>query len=225
MAIKEGKFMMTYEEMYHEYQKLQAADEIRNLVSNYCFEHNCALQMRYFRNWSEREDIRHEMPWGNTTGHKNLEYNNPWHDVIRHPDDAENMKGGAMFIHTTTTPVIEVAEDLETARVVFLSPGFEGIAAKKMGTWAYSKYAYEFRREHGAWKIWKCRIFPVFRNDYFDDFGQVAEADMTKQPMRAGMEDFNSFFRYGPDVIMPRNEPDPPKPYDTWTPGWNFGTN
>ena len=55
--------MMTYDEMYHEYKKLQAADEIRNLVSNYCFEHNCALQMRYFHQWSKREDIRHEMPW------------------------------------------------------------------------------------------------------------------------------------------------------------------
>ena len=50
--------MMTYEEMYHAYQKLEAADQIRNLVSNYCFEHNCALQMRYYRNWSKREDIR-----------------------------------------------------------------------------------------------------------------------------------------------------------------------
>ena len=39
--------MMTYDEMYHEYKKLQAADEIRNLVSNYCFEHNCALQMLF----------------------------------------------------------------------------------------------------------------------------------------------------------------------------------
>ena len=216
--------MMTYDEMYHEYKKLQAADEIRNLVSNYCFEHNCALQMRYFRQWSKREDIRHEMPWGNTTGHKNLEYNNPWHDVVRHPDDAENMKGGAMFIHSTTTPVIEVADDLQTARAVFLSPGFEGVAAKRAGTWAYSKYAYEFIYEDGAWKVWRCRIFPVFRNDYFDDFGKVAEEDMTKVH-RTGMEDFHAFFRYGPDVIMPRDEPNPPQPYDTWAPGWNFGTD
>ena len=134
------------------------------------------------------------------------------------------LKGGAMFIHSTTTPVIEVADDLKTARAVFLSPGFEGIAAKKMGTWANSKYAYEFIFEDGEWKVWKCRIFPVFRNDYFDDFGAVAEEDMTKKK-RVGMEDFHEFFRYGPDVIMPRNEPDPPRPYDTWEPGWNFGTD
>ena len=120
--------------------------------------------------------------------------------------------------------MIEVADDLLSARAVFLSPGFEGVAAKKGGTWAYSKYAYEFLYEDGQWRVWKCRIFPVFRNDYFDDFGKVAEEDMTKMA-HVGMEDFHAFFRYGPDVIMPRNEPDPPRPYDAWAPGWNFGTD
>jgi hypothetical protein len=214
--------MMTYGEMYHEYKKMEAEDEIRNLISDYCFEHNMGVPMRYFHHWSKREDIRHEMPWGNTTGHAHLEYNNRWGDCIRHPDDNTNMCGGALFFHATTTPVIEVADDLETARCVFLSPGFEGIARKKEGSWAYSKYAFEMIYEDGHWAVWKARIYPVFRNDFHEDFGKVAEEDLTRDGGER-FDDFHAFFRYGPDVVMPADEPEPPQPYDTWMSNWVFG--
>jgi hypothetical protein len=215
---------MSYDEMYHSYQKRKAESEIRNLISNYCFEHNCGLQMRYFHQWSKREDIRHEMPWGNTTGHANLEYNNPWSDVIRHPDDSMIMRGGALFIHMTTTPVIEVADDLQTARCVFLSPGFEGIARDRDGTWAYSKYAFEMLFEDGHWTVWHARIYPVFRNEFEADFGKVAEEDLTAGGGER-FDDFHNFFRYGPNVIVPADEPEPPLPYHSWAPDWVFKTD
>ena len=222
--------MLSYDEMYHEVLKLQAEDEIHNLISDYCFEHNMALQMRYYAHWSRREDIRHEMPWGNTTGHAHLEYNNPWADRVRHPHDARVLPAGSLFIHLITTPVIEVAEDLQSARCVFLSPGIEASAVraregKDMGAWAYSKYAFELIREDGQWKIWHSRIFPVFRNDYFKDFAKAPEADLTATKFRDGLEDFHAFFRYTPDCVMPRSEPEIPLPYDTWEPGWNFGVD
>lgn len=216
---------MTYEEIYHEYRRMKAVSEIRGMLASYCFEHNCAVPMRYHSHWSKREDIRHEMPWGNTTGHENLEYNTPWHDKIRHPDDFVGFdQHGELFLHMLTTPVIEVADDLQTARAVFLSPGFEGRAGEKMGTWAWSKYAYELLYEEGEWRVWHCRIFPVFRNDFRDDFGSCAEDDLC-QTEDERFADFNAFFSYGPEVVMPRCEPEPPVPYSTWEPGWNFGSS
>ena len=219
--------MHTYEEMEHEFLKQKAYEDVMNVISIYCFEHNMTLQMRYFNKWSRREDIRHEMPWGNTTGHENLEYNNPWADKIRHPYDARTMGGGVLFVHFTTTPMIEIADDLQTARCVFLSPGIEASAAatRDAGCWAWSRYAFEMIYEEGEWRVWRERVYPVFRSDYYEDFAKVHEEDLTKTPMGDRFEDFAKFFAYTPDVIMPRNEPDPTEPYDTWAPGWNFGTN
>jgi hypothetical protein len=212
--------MMTFEEMNHAADIMQARDEIRNLVSNYCFEHNCALNMRFFANWSKRDDIRHEMPWGNTTGAENLEYNRPDGDVIRHPFDAAVMGKGALFIHFTDTPVIEVADDLQTAKAVFLSPGIE-VAGAQGGVWAYSKYGFEFIKEDGKWKVWHMRIFPIFRNGYFDSFAEVAEDDLTKTHAESRFDSANKFFAYSPREVIPGNEPEPPLPYDTYRPNVN----
>lgn len=219
--------MLSYDEMWLEYRRMEAEDQIHNLISNYCFEHNMALQMRYYAQWANRPDVRHEMPWGNTTGLENLEYNNPWSDRVRHPKDANTLPPGTLMLHLITTPVIEVAEDCQTARCVFLSPGIEAsqvMADKGMddGAWAYSKYAFELILENGQWKVWRQRIYPVFRNGYFDDFAKVPEEDLTKTHIRDGLEDFHAFFNYRPDCIMPRSEPEIPLPYQTWEPGWNF---
>ncbi len=211
---------MTFEEMNHAADIMQARDEIRNLVSNYCFEHSCNIPMRFFAKWAKRDDIRHEMPWGNTTGAENLEYNNPDGDVILHPFDASTMGKGALFIHFTDTPVIEIADDLQTAKAVFMSPGIE-VAGERMAVWAYSKYGFEFIREDGEWKVWHMRVFPVFRNGYFDSFAEVAEEDLTKTHAQSRFDSANKFFAYSPREVVPRNEPEPPLPYKTYERGVN----
>ena len=215
---------MNFEEMNHAADKMQARDEIRNLISNYCFEHSCALNMRFFEKWAKRDDIRHEMPWGNTTGAETLEYNNPDGDVIRHPFDAATLGKGALFIHFTDTPVIEVADDLQTAKAVFLSPGIEAVAARG-GVWAYSKYGFDFIRENGEWKVWHMRIFPLFRNEYFDSFAEVAEDDLTRTHAQSRFDSANKFFAYSPHEVVPGDEPEPPLPYDTYEPGVNSNFN
>jgi hypothetical protein len=211
---------MTLEEMNHIADIMQSRDEIQNLIANYCFEHSCNIPMRFVANWADREDIRHEMPWGNTTGLETLEYNNPDGDTILHPFDASTMGKGALFIHFTDTPIIEIADDMKTAKAVFMSPGVE-VAGERMGVWAYSKYGFEFVRENGKWKVWHMRVFPVFRNGYSDSFAEVAEEDLTKTHAQERFDSTNLFFSYTPQVIMPRNEPEPPLPYKTYKPGVN----
>ena len=92
---------------------------------------------------------------------------------------------------------------------------------RAFGMFKMQFFSEKLRSRKGEYSI-SPRVLAEIR--YHDDFGAVAEEDMTKKK-RVGMEDFHEFFRYGPDVIMPRNEPDSPRPYDTWEPGWNFGTD
>jgi hypothetical protein len=49
--------------------------------------------------------------------------------------------------HCLTSPVIQVAKDGKTAKAIWFSPGVEG------NQWAYGKYAIDFVKEDGQWKI------------------------------------------------------------------------
>src|ERR1700683_3878720 len=65
--------------------------------------------------------VRVEMMWGIYTGPEGIRrcYEG-WH---RHLGPEADI--GSMHMHTLTTPVIEVAEDAQTARAVWISPGHE----------------------------------------------------------------------------------------------------
>ena len=56
-----------------------------------------------------------------------------------------------------TTPVIEVAGDGQTAKAVWLSPGFETTRDPRTGEvrtgWCWTKYACDFVKEEGQWRL------------------------------------------------------------------------
>ena len=73
-------------------------------------------------------------------------------------------KGGFVW-HTITTPVVEIAEDRETAKGIWYTPGIVGEYSED-GTnnsqWMREKYAVEFVRETGEWKIWHMKVYTDF---------------------------------------------------------------
>lgn len=68
--------------------------------------------------------------------------------------------GYGYTIHTQTTPIIEVAGDGKTAKGIWYSPGIgtnvEITNGKPeiSGGWFWEKYAVDFVKEDGKWKIW-----------------------------------------------------------------------
>ena len=75
---------------------------------------------------------------------------------------------GAVFFHHLDTPIIEVAADGKTARGAWWSPGHEtfprGDREPGQGAiWAWSKYGADFIKEDDGWKIWRMRIYPMFK--------------------------------------------------------------
>lgn len=72
--------------------------------------------------------------------------------------------GHEWVMHTTTTPVIEVAGDGKTAKGMWYSPGM-GLMTKVAngqatvgGTFFWEKYAGDFVKENGVWKIWHLQM-------------------------------------------------------------------
>jgi hypothetical protein len=84
----------------------------------------------------------------------------------------ENEGVGDLVLHTLTTPYIEIAEDGQTAKGVWMSVGLcsrTGQDGKASGMWLWEKFATDFVKEDGEWKIWHFQI-------YSDVLGNVDQA-------------------------------------------------
>jgi hypothetical protein len=73
--------------------------------------------------------------------------------------------GGEWASHTQSTPIIEVAGDGKTAKGIWESPGLHMQAqigdgkVSKQGGWFWEKYAADFVKEDGKWKIWHIAMY------------------------------------------------------------------
>jgi len=72
--------------------------------------------------------------------------------------------GHEWAMHTNTTPIIEVAGDGKTAKGMWYSPGMglmaqlKGGDADVGGVFFWEKYAGDFVKENGQWKIWHLQM-------------------------------------------------------------------
>lgn len=75
---------------------------------------------------------------------------------------------GLSYMHTLTTPVIEVADDRETAKGAWVSPGFITMPTmtKLQAYWHWDRYGVDFIREDGAWKVWHFFVGREFTTPY-----------------------------------------------------------
>jgi hypothetical protein len=148
-------------------------------------------------------------------------------DVHAGPDGG--IPFGVRMLHTLTTPVIEVAEDRETAKAVWISPGY--ITAPADGRlqcfWHWDRYAIDFAREHGAWKIWHFWVGKDFSTPYernwVDDFFAGPGIDLRSvpgfpEPNAPSVISYGGFspFEKAPFV------PVPPVPYQTFSETFSY---
>ena len=92
------------------------------------------------------------------------------------PAGPPNMGGGRLQIHTLTTPLVEVADDVKTAKALWMSPGLEtgGHVGDLAGSWAWEKFYVEFICENDKWYIWHFHQIDIlcsfFYKSWTDDF-------------------------------------------------------
>ena len=125
-----------------------------------------------------------------------------------------------MILHAVSTPLIEVAEDLKTAKGMFYSPGYV-TTIEANGTpyarWVMQRYAVDFIYED-SWKIWhlfvgtdmQCRAGQPYEDLPVDldpkDDPVAVEFGTPTLPMDA----YNTRYNYYPYPIIP-------EPYATFS--------
>ena len=142
---------------------------------------------------------------------------------------------GLSFMHNLTTPVIEVAEDGQTAKGVWISPGHTTMPTfeKLQAYWHWDRYGVDFIKEDGKWKIWHFFVGREFTTPYekswVDTTVDNEEAYALalslfkdwpdfKEPHAAQLNAFESYSPYKVAQLRPRL----PEPYRTFSETFSY---
>ncbi|MCD7749423.1 MAG: nuclear transport factor 2 family protein [Oscillospiraceae bacterium] len=77
---------------------------------------------------------------------------------------------GQLLLHVTTTAIIEVAEDGQTAKAFWYSPGMIAESGQS-GNTIWEAYGVDFVKEDGEWKMWHLHMFTDFMGSFYLTLG------------------------------------------------------
>ena len=77
---------------------------------------------------------------------------------------------GQLLLHVTTTACIEVAEDGQTAKCFWYSPGMIAESGSS-GNTIWEAYGVDFVKEDGVWKMWHLHMFTDFMGSFYLTLG------------------------------------------------------
>ena len=147
--------------------------EIKNLMGRYAVSFLLKKEKTMFQDfWSTREDVSIGLNDGWYVGReavagwfaaidratalkaKLLKEDLP--DKLANEDDAKLYGIGDFDVKPLGTPVIELADDLKTAKGVWYSQGSKADVTESgpVSYWTFGVFAVDFVHENGAWKIW-----------------------------------------------------------------------
>jgi hypothetical protein len=202
--------------------RLDAVHQVQNVMGRYSYWHTANMHAECVDLFAlATPGVRAEMMWGVYEGADGIRrLYEGWHRHLG--PDADT---GSMHMHTLTTPVIEVAEDLRTARAVWISPGHETMGPLETGGparahWAWCKYGCDFVREGSQWKIWHLHVYGIFFTPYqapwttTGDNAPVLDPPSTPPELAADRPPTTRWM-YTPDGVY-QNSPAPPNSYRTF---------
>lgn len=83
---------------------------------------------------------------------------------------------GQLLLHVTTTAIIEVAEDGQTAKGYWYSPGMIAESGQSANT-IWEAYGADFIKENGEWKLWHLHMYTDFMCAFGDTFTSTSGSD------------------------------------------------
>ena len=235
---------MTMEEMQRLLERQQSRTDIMNLMGRSQYYHTGGQMSRIGRElfaWWLPDARCESGPLGVFGAKKSLEFFDAMTELFTGGTGA--CHPGLLEIHQITTPVLEVAEDNQTAKGMWMSTGAilmlhdEGADEGRSFTWDSGKYAVDFIRTKQGWRVWHLHVCDLWRTDFdrdpvanaapmdrgttqemIDAWNARAAAGETVHPhgmpiIPDGPTTFH--YAYASDSIAPQ-QPEPPLPYRTF---------
>ncbi|KAF5618862.1 uncharacterized protein FTJAE_12129 [Fusarium tjaetaba] len=203
-------------------QRAYDRGEVENVFSKYMHLHNVFQDEQIKALWVKRGTPGVHAQYTNVGVYTDYDSIMAYHSGRPSPP-------GKLILHETTTPLIEVAGDGETAKGFWLMAGVEsGLAdPKNVGTmpeflyepedknvdgkrvwthWVWCHYALDFLKQDGQWKIWHFRCLEVTRAPFSENWITFA-----KKNQLAFDKDLAYFGNDGKAVFMPTPDAKPEK--------------
>ncbi len=190
---------------------------IENLFSRYMYLHNAFRDEEIIPLW-----VKPGTP-GIRAQYSNLGVYETWESVTAYHRDRPAPAGKLIF-HYTTTPLIEVAGDGQTAKGVWIMAGLESgltdpdvaehvpdcfftpgdVDGRRVWAhWCWCKYGVDFLKQGGDWRIWHFRCFEVARAPFHENWISFAARSV---------EDFDRDLMYFGEDGRPKFMPPPDAP-------------
>ena len=192
--------------------------EVENLFSRYMYLHSAFQDSHIPALWVSKGTAGIHAQYSNNGVYTN------WDSIMVYHHDRPHPEGKLVF-HYSANPMIEVAQDGQTAKGLWVVAGVESGLATPESTahapsymytdsivdgkkvWAHTiqlKYGVDFLKQDGQWKIWHFHCFEVSRSPYGMDWITFA----SKSQNQSYSNDLMYFGNDGKPVFMPK--PDAP---------------
>jgi len=229
-------------------QRTQDIQEIQNVMSRHCFLDGSNQTRRQVDEiWSHNEpDVCSAHSQIRAVGLESLYQLADMHDKFAQdhveqihqlfpdiPKDNRDLVGW-MKMHALCTPYIVVAGDGQTAKGTWESPGFATmlVNGKLQAVWMWERFAADFIKENGLWKLWHFNAMSQFNTPYEKSWVTSAMEPQKpmgpppgtgpEQPARSPVrnEPYNPRKLCGP--LTPHFPPQP-VPYETFDETFSYG--
>lgn len=226
--------MLTLEQIEYGQAKLQAAVDCGNLMMGGSALLTANLTRDYVATWANRDDCQLAMPWGCYDGIEGVTrcYTQDFMD-INDEGAAEYLKG-SLRMDTLSSEVIEVADDLQTARATYVLHGITNNPSDLKEVpensykdyWEWGRIGVDFINEDGTWKIWHMRVYYVFKYRYMTDWAeQPYNTKFEWKKVPAVDHPPLPCYAYNINEVYPNDQPALPEPYKTFAdvaPGYGY---
>ncbi len=223
--------------------------ELTNLMGRYQYLHTGGEMDRIGRElfaWDAPDAHSEYGPLGVFYGKKCLDFFDAVKEQFCHGKPETDP--GLLEIHQITTPVLEIAEDGQTAKGMWMSTGAIMMRIDPESetgcsfTWDTGKYAVDFLKVDGVWKIWHLHVCDMWRaafdedpvanaggapawttQEMIDGYNRRAAAGEDVRPFGFPIPDAPTTFHYAYNAESPApREPRPPVPYRTFSETFSY---
>ena len=207
--------------------KAYAAREIENVMNRYEYmmSHD-QFQYVYDNLFAlDKEDVFFDVPFGRWNGRESLKRVIIGYHSSLCCDAEGNPRPGVIFYNANTQAIIEVADDLKTAKGLWVCPGY---SAKDLPDGSYDCGAgtavracdFIYDEKDGRWKMWHYAVSGLTSHPYSVPFTEF-HGDKQSAAVRVfpeGIEpDEGPHYFWMYDTSRPVNYyPFIPEPYETW---------
>jgi hypothetical protein len=191
----------TLESLQHEVQRARDIQEIQNVMARRAFYHSIGHNEQELDLWAKKHPIRWAQNQGCWIGMPSLK--RYYDDTNRKMQAAElerlskgnpaiknipeNRFIGNTILHLLTTPIIEVADDGETAKGLWYTPGIilsPGDGKTPEGNWIWERYGVDFIREGSQWTILHVQV----NTDFMSPIGSPLQTKRGESAATMGKE-------------------------------------